>query len=95
MRTLFVSEFAEIVEESIMDSYGLSYGDVDICDDFSEYCSKCGFEEPEPDTRLKRFVEDEEDVKRLYGWAVEIVSVDGGWMAFESYDDAEVWQNQN
>jgi hypothetical protein len=28
-------------------------------------------------------------------WAAIIVSVDGGYMCFESYDDYEVWECQN
>lgn len=27
-------------------------------------------------------------------WAAEVIEVNGGFMAFESADDAETWQNQ-
>jgi hypothetical protein len=27
-------------------------------------------------------------------WACAVVEVDGGYMAFESWDDLDIWQNQ-
>ena len=37
---------------------------------------------------------DENAVKDEYSWAAEIIEVEGGWMVFESADDAETWKNQ-
>lgn len=33
-------------------------------------------------------------VDKLCPWASKIVKVDGGWMAFESWDDYRTWKNQ-
>ena len=27
-------------------------------------------------------------------WAAELVKVEGGWMAFESFQDAQTWRSQ-
>lgn len=34
------------------------------------------------------------DAEELCLWACVVVPVDGGFMAFESYDDLQTWQNQ-
>ena len=33
-------------------------------------------------------------VRGAHPWAAEIVEVEGGWIVFESADDAETWKNQ-
>jgi hypothetical protein len=38
--------------------------------------------------------ETEEEVFRLCPWASEVIEADGGWWAFESVKDAEIWRNQ-
>ena len=38
--------------------------------------------------------DDEDMIREVYPWAAEIVEVEGGWMVFESADDAETWKNQ-
>jgi hypothetical protein len=38
--------------------------------------------------------EDEAEVRQLCPWAAEVIEADGGWWAFESVQDAEVWRNQ-
>ena len=35
-----------------------------------------------------------EEAEAQAPWACEIIEVEGGWLAFESADDAAVWMNQ-
>lgn len=35
-----------------------------------------------------------EDAEVLAPWACAIIEADGGWKAFESASDAEVWEGQ-
>ena len=35
-----------------------------------------------------------EDVEKAAPWAAEIVEVDGGWAAFESVDEYNMWMRQ-
>jgi len=39
-------------------------------------------------------VETKEEIWKLCPWAAEIIQVEGGFMVFESSDDAEIWENQ-
>jgi len=44
----------------------------------------------------KEFIQDvdEETAQNIAPWACEVIEVDGGFMCFESSDDAETWRNQ-
>lgn len=44
----------------------------------------------------KEFIECEtrEQAEQVAPWAAEIVEAEGGYMAFESVDDAAAWGNQ-
>ena len=35
-----------------------------------------------------------EDAEALAPWACEIIETEGGWAAFESSTDAEMWEGQ-
>lgn len=35
-----------------------------------------------------------QDAEALAPWACEIIETDGGWAAFESATDAEMWEGQ-
>lgn len=39
-------------------------------------------------------VETREEAENRCPWAAEIIEVEGGFQAFESYADAETWKNQ-
>jgi hypothetical protein len=35
-----------------------------------------------------------EEARAMAPWAAEVIEADGGWMAFESADDADTWSKQ-
>lgn len=46
------------------------------------------------EARGEEHAADKAGAEALVPWAAEIVEVDGGWIAFESVADAEVWAKQ-
>jgi hypothetical protein len=49
---------------------------------------------PEAERDTATHAEDLPQAREIAPWASEIVEVEGGWQAFESVDDAEVWRGQ-
>ena len=53
---------------------------------------------PDIDTLTTRWTEPSSDIEWIdfpaVSWAAIIIRVDGGWQAFESVDDYDLWQNQ-